>query len=67
MRDRRARDVRHRDSRGGKSAAFANTPLETAELSSLDPQAWLTKVLGRIAGHKITKPDELMPWKYAQH
>jgi hypothetical protein len=28
---------------------------------------WLTNVLGRIADHKITKLDELMPWTYAQH
>jgi hypothetical protein len=31
-----------------------------------DPQAWLTDVLGRIADHKITRLDELMPWSYAQ-
>jgi transposase len=30
-----------------------------------DPQAWLTDVLGRIADHKITRFDELMPWSYA--
>ncbi len=27
----------------------------------------LTDTLGRIADHKITKLDELMPWSYAQH
>ncbi len=31
-----------------------------------DPQAWLTDVLSRIADHKITRLDELMPWRYAQ-
>jgi hypothetical protein len=25
-----------------------------------------TDVLGRIAEHKITKLDELMPWRYAE-
>ena len=52
---------------GGKSAAIAYTLIETAKLSGVDPQAWLTNVLGRIADHKITKLDELMPWSYAQH
>jgi hypothetical protein len=32
----------------------------------LDPQAWLTDVLKRIADHKITHLDELTPWRYAQ-
>ncbi len=53
--------------RGGKSAAIAYTLIETAKLSGVDPQAWLTDFLGRIADHKITKLDELMPWRYAQH
>ena len=40
---------------GGKSAAIAYTLIETAKLNSVDPQAWLTDVLGRIADHKITR------------
>jgi hypothetical protein len=51
--------------RGGKSAAIAYTLIETAKLNGVDPQAWLTNVLGRIADHKITKLDELMPSTYA--
>jgi transposase len=51
--------------RGGKSAAIAYTLIETAKLNGIDPQAWLTDVLGRIADHKITRLDELMPWRYA--
>jgi hypothetical protein len=50
---------------GGKSMAIAYTLIETAKLNSVDPQAWLTDVLGRIADHKITRIDELMPWCYA--
>ncbi len=50
---------------GGKSAAIAYTLIETAKLNGVDPQAWLTDVLGRIADHKITRLDELMPWSYA--
>ena len=51
---------------GGKSAAIAYTLIETAKLNGVNPQAWLTNVLGRIAEHKITKLDELMPWRYAE-
>ncbi len=51
---------------GGKAAAVAYTLIETAKLNGVDPQAWLTDVLSRIADHKITRLDELMPWRYAQ-
>jgi hypothetical protein len=37
---------------GGKSAAIAYTLIQTAKLNGVDPQAWLTSVLGRIADHK---------------
>ncbi len=50
---------------GGKSAAIAYTLIQTAKLNGVDPQAWLTDVLSRIADHKITKLDELLPWRYA--
>ena len=50
---------------GGKSAAIAYSLIETAKLNGIDPQAWLTDVLGRIAEHKITLLDELLPWRYA--
>ena len=50
---------------GGKTAAIAFTLIETAKLNGVDPQAWLTWVLGRIADHKITRIDELLPWRYA--
>jgi hypothetical protein len=50
--------------RGGKSAAIAYTLIETAKLSGVDPQAWLTNVLGCIADHKINRIDELMPWNF---
>jgi transposase len=36
------------------------------KLNGVDPQAWLTDVLGRIADHKINRIDELFPWRYAQ-
>jgi len=50
---------------GGKAAAIAYTLIETAKLNEVDPQAWLTWVLGQIADHKITRLNELMPWCYA--
>jgi transposase len=50
--------------RGGKAMAIAFTLIETAKLNGVDPQAWLTDVLSRIADHKINKIDELLPWNY---
>ena len=50
---------------GGKAAAIAYTLIETAKLNHIDPQDWLTWVLGRIADQKITRLDDLMPWRYA--
>ena len=50
--------------RGGKSAAIIYTLIETAELNSVDPQAWLTDTLSRIVDHKINRIDELLPWNY---
>ena len=43
----------------------AATLIETAKLNGVDPQAWLTDTLARIADHKITRIDELLPWRYA--
>lgn len=51
--------------RGGNSMAIAFTLIETAKLNKVDPQAWLTWVLERIADHKINRLDELMPWNYS--
>ncbi|WP_339639402.1 IS66 family transposase [uncultured Sulfitobacter sp.] len=50
---------------GGKAMAIAFTLIETAKLNNVDPQAWLTWVLAQIADHKITRLDELLPWRYA--
>jgi len=40
--------------------------IETAKLNGVDPQAWLTDTLSRIADHKITRLEDLMPWRYGQ-
>ena len=50
--------------RGGNSMAIAFTLIETAKLNKVNPKAWLTWVLERVADHKINKLDELMPWNY---
>ena len=49
----------------GRAAAIAYTLIESAKLNGINPQAWLTDVLGRIADHKITRIHELLPWRYA--
>ena len=51
---------------GGKAMAIAFTLIETAKLNNVDPQAWLTWVLERIADHKINRIDKLLPWNYAE-
>jgi hypothetical protein len=50
---------------GRKALAITYTLIETAKLNNVDPQAWLTWVLGQIADHKITRLDELTRWHYA--
>jgi hypothetical protein len=47
---------------GGERAAVLYTLLETAKLNGLDPEAYLRRVLERIADHKINRLDELLPW-----
>jgi len=49
---------------GGKAAAIAYSLIETAKLNGVDPQAWLTNVLARIADHPINRVDELLPWTW---
>jgi transposase len=49
---------------GGKAAAVAYTLIETAKLNGVDPQAWLADTLARIPDYKITKVDELLPWRW---
>jgi len=49
---------------GGKAAALAYTLIETAKLDNVDPQAWLTDILGCIADQKINRIDKLQPWAW---
>lgn len=51
---------------GGQAAATIYTLVETCKLNAIDPQAYMTHVLGKIADHKINRIDDLLPWNYAQ-
>jgi hypothetical protein len=43
---------------------FLAVLLQTCNLDTVDPHAWLTDTLSRIAaGHKIGAIAELLPWK----
>jgi len=50
--------------RGGERAAVMYTLIVTAKLNDIDPQAWLADVLTRIADHRASKLDELLPWNW---
>jgi hypothetical protein len=50
--------------RGGRRAAAMYSIIITAKLNDVDPQAWLTDVLTRIAEHPINRLDELLPWNW---
>ena len=45
-------------------AAIAYTLIETAKLNAVDPHAWLAHTLARIPDYKITKVEDLLPWKW---
>jgi transposase len=36
----------------------------TAKINGVDPQAWLTDILSRIAEHPANQLDELFPWNW---
>ncbi len=47
---------------GGERAAAIYSLVGSAKLNGLNPQAYLTHVLERIADHPINRVDELLPW-----
>ncbi len=47
---------------GGERAAAIYSLVGSAKLNDLNPQAYLTHVLERIADHPINRVDELLPW-----
>lgn len=50
--------------RGGERAAAMYTLIVTAKLNGIDPQAWLTELLRRIADHPASRIDEFLPWHW---
>jgi transposase len=52
---------------GGDRAAAMYTIMQTAKLNRLNPEAYLTDTLTRIAdGHPINRISELMPWQISK-
>jgi len=47
---------------GGERAAAIYSLLGSAKLNGIDPEAYMTTVLRRIADHSINRIDELLPW-----
>jgi transposase len=50
--------------RGAERAAAMYSLIVTARMNGVDPQAWLTDVLARIAAHPAHRLDELLPWNW---
>jgi transposase len=50
--------------RGGERAAAMYSLIVTAKMNGVDPQAWLTDALSRIAAHPAHRLDELLPWNW---
>jgi transposase len=50
--------------RGADRAAAMATLIMTAKLNDVDPLAWLSDVLSRIAEHPVQRLDELLPWNW---
>jgi len=48
---------------GGRAAAVAYTLIETAKLNRVDPQSWLADTIACIPDYKITRVNDLLPWK----
>jgi transposase len=47
---------------GGERAAAIYSLIGSAKLNGIDPEAYLTAVLRRIADHPINRIEELLPW-----
>jgi transposase len=50
---------------GGERAAAMYSLIGSCKLNDIDPRAYLTYVLERIADHPVNRVDELLPWRVA--
>ena len=50
---------------GGERAAAMYSLIGSAKLNGIDPEAYLSDVLARIADHPIRRIDALLPWNLA--
>jgi transposase len=51
---------------GGEHWAILASLIETCKLNGIDPHAYLSDILVRIAiDHPINRIDELLPWTWA--
>ena len=51
---------------GGLRAAGFYTIIETCRMNDINPQAYLSDVIGRIADHPIRQIDALLPWRWTK-
>jgi transposase len=49
---------------GGQRAACMYTIMQTAKMNGVNPQAYLTDILSRIAEYPSQQIDELLPWAW---
>lgn len=47
---------------GGERAAAIYTLIGTAKLNGVDPEAYLSTLLARVADHPVNRIDQLLPW-----
>jgi transposase len=47
---------------GGERAAAMYSLLGSAKLNGIDPEAYMTELLRRVADHPINRIGELLPW-----
>jgi transposase len=49
---------------GGQAASIAYALIQTAKLNGINPHAWLTSVLTRIADHPANRIEDLLSWNF---
>jgi len=49
---------------GGERAAVFYTLIQSCKLNGVNPEAYLTDLIGRIADHPASRLDDLLPWNW---